>query len=302
MAKFGTAADKLRWGIRAVGPVATLQGAWRTAGIITSRPQRGEVHLRSGPVLEFDYPGQFPPTLMVFGDLIDPEFSFLKRVVRPGWRIVDVGAAIGQFTLFAAMCLPGAIVDAFEPSRANVATLRRNIWRNGVEDRVVVHQTALSRSPGTARFATAPKAWMSQLAAAESTQEGLEEVAVDTVDATLDGLGLEHVDVLKINVAGFEPAVIEGAMGSIQRGRIAIMVLLLGMESLRHYAVMSALGYRFFYYHPIKRMLYEVARFDADSVLNHRPWPARHILAIGDAVVDQLIAGRVDIVPAQAGA
>lgn len=295
--RLGAAADKLRWGVRVVGPMATLGGAWRTATLFASRPARGEVRLRSGPILEFDYPEQFPPTLMVFGDLIDPEFAFLERVARPRWRIVDVGAAIGQFSLFAAMCIPGAIVDAFEPSSANVATLRRNLVRNRVEGRVVVHQAALSRHKEAARFATAPKTWMSQLAAADSTGAGLEDVAVNTLDAVLDELVIDHVDILKINVAGFEPAVIEGAMRSLHDGRITVMVLLLGLPSLPHYAAIAALGYRFFYYHPLKRMLFEVTRFDAASVLNYRPWPARHILAIHGEAVDRLLAGRVEISP-----
>ncbi|RYG87096.1 MAG: FkbM family methyltransferase [Alphaproteobacteria bacterium] len=253
------------------------------------------MHLRSGPILEFDYPDQFPPTLMMFGDLIDPEFSFLRQVARPGWRVVDVGAAIGQFSLFAATCLPGASVDAFEPSSANVETLNRNLVRNRVEGRVRVHRAALSNRKETARFATAPKTWMSQLVAPDSGDAGTEEVAVDTLDATLDQLELDHVDVLKINVAGFEPAVMEGAMRSLRAGRVDILVLLLGLPSLPHYAAIAALGYRFFYYHPAKRMLFEVGQFDADSVLGHRPWPARHILAIRDAAVAGLIAGRVEL-------
>ena len=295
--RLGALADKLRWGVRVVGPMATLGGAWRTASLLASRPTHGEVRLRSGPILEFDYPEQFPPTLMMFGDFIDPEFAFLEQVARPHWRVIAVGAAIGQFSLFAAMRLSGAVVDAFEPSSANVATLRRNLVRNRVESGVVVHQAALSPLKETARFATAPKTWMSQLAAADSTEAGLEEVAVNTLDAVLDELAIDHVDVLKINVAGFEPAVIEGTMQSLHDGWITMMVLLLGLPSLPHYAAIAALGYRFFYYHPPKRMLFEVTRFDPDSVLNHRPWPARHILAIRSETIDALLAGQVDIFP-----
>ena len=259
------------------------------------RPPRGEVRLRSGPILEFDYPEQFPTTLMMFGDFIDPEFAFLRQIARPRWRVIDVGAAIGQFSLFAAMCLPGATVEAFEPSSSNVRTLRRNILRNRVYGRVVVHHSALSRRQETARFATTPRTWMSQLASADSAEAVLEDVAVHTLDAVLDELDMDHVDILKINVAGFEPAVIDGAMRALRGGRITMMVLLLGLPSLPHYAAIAALGYRFFYYHPLEQTLYEVKQFDPDSVLNHRPWPARHILAIRSAAVDALVAGRVAI-------
>lgn len=286
---------KLRWGTRAVGPIAAARGVWRLVCLSLGRPERAEVRLRSGPILEFDYPGQFPPTLMLFGDFIDPEFAFLRQVARLHWRIVDVGAAIGQFSMFAAICLPDATVHAFEPSSANVATLQRNIVRNGVEGRVFVHQAALSNRRETARFETAPKTWMSQLSDSPTNDPQSELVSVDTLDATLRSLRLSHVEVLKINVAGFEPAVLEGAMPCLAAGQVDVLILLLGMPSLAYYEAIAALGYRFFYYHPPQRTLFEVTRFDADSVLAHRPWPARHIIAIRGPALDDLVMGAVGV-------
>lgn len=58
------------------------------------------------------------------------------------------------------------------------------------------------------------------------------------------------------------------------------MILLLGLGSLPWYAGLAAYGYRFFYYHPNENVLYEVTAFDADSVLEHRPWPTRNIIAV----------------------
>lgn len=291
---------KLNWGLRTAGPFATMAGAIRFAKIWLTRPANSQVRLRSGAILEFDYPGQFPPTLTLFGDFIDPEFPFLKLVARPYWQVVDVGAAIGQFSIFAAVCLPQAHVEAFEPSGVNTDTLRRNIKRNGVEDRVAVHQMALSNRKDMARFATAPRTWMSQLLDAGSSGDSDSElVAVDTLDAVMEAVGLDHIHLLKINVAGFEPQVIEGAMATLRAGRVDVMVLLLGLASLPHYAAIAELDYRFFYYHPRLRSLFEVTRFDEDSVLAHRPWPARHILAIRSAAVAELVGGIVPIRPLQ---
>ncbi|MBN9332101.1 FkbM family methyltransferase [Devosia sp.] len=258
------------------------------------------MRLKSGAILEFDYPGQFPPTLVMFGDFIDPEFPFLRLVAKPHWQVVDVGAAIGQFSMFAAVCLPQARVEAFEPSRVNTETLQRNIERNGVEGRVVVHQMALSNRKETARFATAPKTWMSQLLTPGSSDDADSElVAVDTLDAVAEAMALDHIHLLKINVAGFEPQVLEGAMETLRAGQVDVMVLLLGLASLPLYAAIAELGYRFFYYHPRQRCLFEVTRFDEDSVLAHRPWPARHILAIRSAAVADIVGGVMPIRPLQ---
>lgn len=288
-------AQKAGWGLRVVGPGAATQGLMRLAKIVVTRPPESEVQLKSGPILEFDYPSQFPPVLVVFGDFIDPEFAFLQMIAQPNWLVVDVGAAIGQFSMFAALCLPGARVLAFEPSGVNIDTLRRNIVRNGVVRRVEVHHAALSNTRGVARFATTPKTWMSQLSMVGSADGTGELVAVDTLDATAATLRLDQINLLKINVAGFEPQVLEGAMAILADGRVDVMVLLLGVASLPHYAAIARLGYRFFYYHPKLCQLFEVAQFDAHAVLAHRPWPARHILAIRSAAVADLLGDRVSI-------
>jgi hypothetical protein len=42
-----------------------------------------------------------------------------------------------------------------------------------------------------------------------------------------------------------------------------------------------------------------VTQFDEDSVLAHRPWPARHILAIRSAAVADIVGGVMPIRPLQ---
>ncbi|MBW4656728.1 MAG: FkbM family methyltransferase [Kaiparowitsia implicata GSE-PSE-MK54-09C] len=290
-------AGKLGWGLRVAGPLAAFRGLGRLAKLWLTQPAHADARLRCGPILEFDYPGQFPAALVAFGDFIDPEFDFLRNVAKSGWTIVDVGAAIGQFTIFAAVCLPGATVHAFEPSSANVATLRRNLARNRVEKRVVVHQAALSNRKDTARFATASKTWMSQLAADDSPNLCVELVEVDTLAVAVNSLQLDHVNVLKINVAGFEPAVIEGAMPCLKAGQVDILIVLLGLTSLAWYRAISELGYGFFYYHPRKRTLFEVTTFDEAAVLEHRPWPARHIIVIRKGALQDVVGDKIRVQP-----
>jgi FkbM family methyltransferase len=283
-----TAARKLLWGLDEVGLQATAQGAVRLASMHLRRSPRAEIRLGSGLVLEFDYRSQFPTMLVMFGDFVDPEFAFLRAVARPDWVVADVGAAIGQFTLFAAR-LPCARVHAFEPSSANVATLRRNVARNGVADRVRVHQIAFSNVNEECFFETTASAWFSHLGGADAP--GAERVEVRTASGEFQRQKLDHVNVLKINVAGFEPSVIEGAMAFLVAGGADILILLLGLASLPWYAKIAECGYRFFYYHPVARTLFEVTAYDPSSVLDHRPSPARNIIAIhGDAIARGVIS------------
>src|SRR5687768_11876631 len=89
--------DKLLWGGRVVGVGAAARGAVRIGYLYLRRPSKSEIQLRSGQVLEFGFPSQVPRALLAFGDFIDPEFAFLRKIYRPGWIVADVGAAIGQF-------------------------------------------------------------------------------------------------------------------------------------------------------------------------------------------------------------
>lgn len=282
----------MMWGWRAVGIGPALKGSARMAYLYARRPQRSELRLRSGQILEFKFPSQIPRALLMFGDFVDPEFAFLRRTVQPDWVVADVGAAIGQFTLFAAT-LPVAAVVAFEPSTANVSALSANTERNGVGGRVHIYKTALSNCEKEARFDTTESTWVSGL-----SETGNEIVPVRTLSAEFPRLGLNRVSVLKINVAGFEPSVLEGAMDYLGRGKADILILLLGLESLVWYERAAKLGYRFFYYHPKEATLYEVAAFDADSVLNHRPWPARSIIAIHTSAVAGVLVRGISVRPA----
>jgi FkbM family methyltransferase len=229
---------------------------------------------------------------VVFGDLIDPEYAFLTAVARPGWTFLDVGAAIGQFTVFAAFLKKGH-VHAFEPGSENLATLRSNIVRNNVSDRVTIHQIALSNRTGEAEFATASNPFMSRLDRTAATTGA--RVTVDTLTNVIESLGIDHVSVLKINVAGFEPEVIEGAMPILAQERVDVLVLLIGQQSYRAYRQLSSLGYRFFFFHPRSQRLHEISSIDNEGLIVNRPWPARHVLAIRAKVIDAILDGRVAI-------
>ncbi|WP_173087977.1 FkbM family methyltransferase [Devosia sp. 1635] len=286
-------AYKLGWGMRSVGITATLRGAVRSALLHLQRPQHAQIKLASGPVIEFAYPSQVPTALVMFGDLIDPEFAFLRRIARPDWIVADIGAAIGQFTLFAG-CLPVACVHAFEPSGANIRTLQRNIERNCLADRVHIHQLALGEAEYEAVFETTDHTWVSRLAQSSGHSGAVEQtetVQVRTLAGELEHLGVDHLSLLKINVAGFETAVLAGAEPLLRRGGADILVLLLGLASLPEYAKLAGWGYRFFYFHPREAALYEVTQFDAAAVLDHRPWPARHIIAIHNAALARGLIG-----------
>jgi FkbM family methyltransferase len=295
LSRLSVARNKAAWGISTVGLARSARGFATLAGLSVRRPTHATVSLRSGYDLRFAYPSQLPTMLVSFGDLVDPEYPFLRRIARPGMVVVDVGAAIGQFTVFAAR-LPGATVHAFEPSSSNLETLHSNLQLNHVTGNVSVHQVALGAQHGTGRFETAGRTWVSGLDPT-GRSETAETVPVRTLPEQLAELGIEHVDVLKVNVAGYEPEVLTGALPVLREGRVDVLILLLGLRSMAHYRSLLEIGYRLFFFEPRASRLHEVLRGD-ESLLACRPSPARHIIAMRGRAMAAGLAHGVPIVPA----
>jgi FkbM family methyltransferase len=133
----------------------------------------------------------------------EPEvWTALLEDVRPGDTFVDVGANVGLYAVAVARRVRPGRVIAFEPDASNAELLDRNIAVNKVRDAVEVRVVALGDTSGELPFRSAMQ--RSRFDANSS-----ETVHMSTLDLELEG----PVDVLKIDVEGFEPEVIAGAVG-----------------------------------------------------------------------------------------
>lgn len=65
-------------------------------------------------------------------------------------QLLDIGAHVGSFSLNAANRSPRVRVECYEPSPTTAEFLRRNVERNGLSDRMRVHEAAVADTSGTA--------------------------------------------------------------------------------------------------------------------------------------------------------
>jgi FkbM family methyltransferase len=133
----------------------------------------------------------------------------LQRWARAGQTVVDIGANIGYFTAHLARAVgAGGVVHAFEPEPANAALLRANMRRNGL-NQVQLHELALGESPGRALLHTAvDNGGMHRLYGSVCCDGPAVEVPVQRLDTLLVP---GSVALIKIDVEGFEHAVLRGA-------------------------------------------------------------------------------------------
>jgi FkbM family methyltransferase len=114
--------------------------------------------------------------------------------------IVDIGSHIGTSIVFFRLHHPEARIYGFEPDPRSFATLRANV---GELPGVTIDQRAVSGASGAATFYSSENSLASSLMTDAGARRA---VAVDTVslDDLMDDLGLDRIDLLKLDVEGAE--------------------------------------------------------------------------------------------------
>ena len=187
-------------------------------------PQHGLVMCRN--LLGFlAVPADDLATIGSLADGVLPDQGTLKVVekyLRPGGTFVDVGANVGLFSLLAARIVgPTGKVIAIEPAPATAAALRATISANGIEDIVAVKELAAGAEQGLSTLAVSHNSTKSSLIPFD-TAANTTVASVAPLDTILGGL---VPDMVKIDVEGWEPQVVEG-MKAILRANPDIILIM----------------------------------------------------------------------------
>lgn len=143
-------------------------------------------------------------------DWFEDEIVFLRRLLLPGQRAIDVGANYGVYTLSIAKVIgPTGTVWAFEPSSSTAEFLAQGIAANNFTQ-VVLERSALSRDCGTAQLTVNDNSELNALVRDEQSGNASETVRLVTLDDCLQRYGWTKIDFLKIDAEGEEANIIEG--------------------------------------------------------------------------------------------
>jgi FkbM family methyltransferase len=143
-----------------------------------------------------------------------------------GGVFLDVGANTGFFSLVAAGADPRVICHAFEPAPNVFAALQQNVRANGLEQQIVCRRSAVSDASGTTRLHLPDRNWSSATLDERGFRGApghIEEVTTVSLDDYAATHGLISVDVIKIDVEGFEHLVLRGARELLRRQRPAVV-------------------------------------------------------------------------------
>lgn len=169
---------------------------------------------------------EFIQRMIWLGDFERWETGVVRRTLEPGGCFVDVGANVGYFSLLAASRVGrrGRVL-AFEPSPYAFERLTKTILSNRIEQiQAFAHALGAARGHAELQFTGQVQA---NHTPSLVPQPGARTVRVEVkpLDDILDELRVRHVDLMKVDVEGFEPSVLRGAEESLRAGRVAAVLI-----------------------------------------------------------------------------
>lgn len=154
------------------------------------------------------------------------------QLLTSGGTVFDIGANIGYYTVqFGRVAGPEGQVHAFEPVRSTCSILQRNVAINDLGN-VHVNRRIVSSDNQARRIHISEDATGNCSVEFEQTES--ECVPSISMDEYCNRLGIEHVDLIKIDVEGHELEVLKGMSGLLTTGRVDHLFLEMNSDALSH--------------------------------------------------------------------
>lgn len=151
-----------------------------------------------------------PYVLLEQQDWFEDEIKFLRRLLQPGQKVIDIGANYGVYTLSMAQRVgPTGCVWAFEPASGTSRLLAEGVAVNGFSQ-VVLERSALSSVCGTAQLSLNENSELNALVHGSPSTSASETVPLVTLDQCLERYGWRDIHFVKIDAEGEESNIVKG--------------------------------------------------------------------------------------------
>lgn len=148
------------------------------------------------------------------------ETDIVEHALKPGMTFVDVGANVGYFTLLAAQRVGTAgRVLSFEPSKALHARLAETVERNALSNVTLIEAGLGDREKIVRLYLNPSFANNSPTMVAHEAAE-VTDVRVLRLDDFISTHRIDKIDLMKVDVEGYEPDVFAGAERALAAGTV----------------------------------------------------------------------------------
>ncbi len=136
---------------------------------------------------------------------------------------IDVGTHIGRFSII--LSNKGSKVISIEPSKDNLKQLNKNIKLNNLQDRIkVINVGCLDKNENKILYFIPHNEGLTSLEEkVGARKETIKVKRLDTICKSLN-LNLDSIDIIKIDVEGFELNVLKGAPNILKRGSPLLII------------------------------------------------------------------------------
>jgi FkbM family methyltransferase len=136
------------------------------------------------------------------------ELSLLKKYIRPGDVILDIGANIGFYArILAQLTGPHGKVHCFEPDKKNYAHLQKNTADLA---NVTINNSAVGPVTGTLTVYTSAELNVDHRTYKPEHYDNEFQIPSVAIDDYIQKVGLKKVDLVKIDIQGFEMEAVKG--------------------------------------------------------------------------------------------
>lgn len=168
------------------------------------------------------------------------------RLAKSSRVTVDVGASTGVFSLLAAKACPTCRVIAVEPHPIVAASLARTVRAASLRTIEVV-PIALGSTEGMTPLYTTASDTLTSIDSRRVPDAVPMTVPMSTLDSLVRTMGLQAIDLLKVDVEGWELHVFKGAYDALRRFRPTVIFEVLADAPIQELeAVFRELEYRFY--------------------------------------------------------
>ena len=187
-----------------------------------------------------------------FQDIMpEPERIFVERSLKNGTAkkttAFDIGANVGAFTCL--MASLGHTVHSFEPIPETFCRLKNNVKSNGLLDRVWLNCLAVGKERALVTFHIEESAATNRMALPGESSLGAAStqlVAATSLDDYCRRQSIDSIDLVKLDVEGMEPFVLQGANALLKERKIKALLIEICPVNLRAIGLTPADLYREF--------------------------------------------------------
>ena len=163
-------------------------------------------------------------TLAVFRKREKVDTEIVKKELKKGMKVIDIGSNIGYYALLEAGIVgEEGKVYSFEPDPRNIRLLKKNIKLNNFQEIIEFYPLAVSNQNSFQDFYLNKRSNVSSMISSENLSAE-ETIKVKTIK--IDDFNQKDIDFIRMDIEGYEVKAIDGMMNTLRETKKKLKILI----------------------------------------------------------------------------